>query len=242
MGFRDFEIFNLVLLAKQAWRLLINPNTLVSKILKAKYFPRTGVMQATSHPTCPFAWQSILEGLDLLKQGVSFTDWVNSPRWVGDSSGVFTVKSGYTFFLSIKKWLLSMGGEASDQSHAKKFWTYFWKLDLPNKIKIFDWKLYYNGIPCTENLFKRGCTVDLHCWCFGARIVSSLHIFRDCWSARDFLAKLGNNEVIFSLDCNYPGYWLWICASLLSRDQFKRLLCGLWFLWFRRNLAIHGKS
>ena len=37
MGFRDLEASNLAMLAKQIWRIVINPNLLVSKVLKARH-------------------------------------------------------------------------------------------------------------------------------------------------------------------------------------------------------------
>jgi hypothetical protein len=47
MGFRDIHCFNLALLAKQAWRLLDNPDSLCVTILRAKYFPDGDLMTAS---------------------------------------------------------------------------------------------------------------------------------------------------------------------------------------------------
>ncbi|GAU49883.1 hypothetical protein TSUD_408220 [Trifolium subterraneum] len=41
IGFRNFRAFNEALLAKQGWRLITNPNSLVAQMLKAKYHPKT---------------------------------------------------------------------------------------------------------------------------------------------------------------------------------------------------------
>lgn len=70
LGFRDFEIFNLALLARQAWRILENPESLSSRILKAVYYPDGDFLSAElgSHPSQ--IWRSVLEGRDMLKLGL----------------------------------------------------------------------------------------------------------------------------------------------------------------------------
>ncbi|XP_027150120.1 uncharacterized protein LOC113750327 [Coffea eugenioides] len=45
LGFKDFQSFNRVLLAKQIWRIIRNPNLLSSKVLKAKYFPKSCIQE-----------------------------------------------------------------------------------------------------------------------------------------------------------------------------------------------------
>ena len=39
LGFKDFRLFNQALLARQAWRLMINPHSLCVQVLKARYYP-----------------------------------------------------------------------------------------------------------------------------------------------------------------------------------------------------------
>ena len=38
IGFRNLQAFNLAMLAKQGWRLISNPNSLVAQIYKARYY------------------------------------------------------------------------------------------------------------------------------------------------------------------------------------------------------------
>ncbi|XP_021736558.1 uncharacterized protein LOC110703114 [Chenopodium quinoa] len=70
MGFRDLKCFNQALLAKQVWRLMSNPESLASKILKARYFKNTCVMEARRGYDPSYTWRSIWGAKGLLRDGL----------------------------------------------------------------------------------------------------------------------------------------------------------------------------
>ncbi|CAN6545401.1 unnamed protein product [Malus baccata var. baccata] len=69
LGFRNFQEFNDALLAKQCWRLVSDPNSLWARVIKARYFPRCSIWEASKGGRASWAWSSILTGRDLLKLG-----------------------------------------------------------------------------------------------------------------------------------------------------------------------------
>ena len=72
MGFRDLAKFNDSLLAKQAWCLLHNQNSLFYKVFKAQFFPNTTIMEAKDSRMGSYAWRSILIGRDVIQTGASW--------------------------------------------------------------------------------------------------------------------------------------------------------------------------
>uniref|UniRef100_A0A803PHD5 Reverse transcriptase zinc-binding domain-containing protein n=1 Tax=Cannabis sativa TaxID=3483 RepID=A0A803PHD5_CANSA len=69
LGFKDLRQYNLALLGKQAWRLLVHDSTLVSKVFKARYFPNSSFLSASLGSNPSYIWRSIFEAKDLIMVG-----------------------------------------------------------------------------------------------------------------------------------------------------------------------------
>lgn len=46
LGFKDIYNFNQALVVKQSWRIIQNPNSLMVKVLKTRYFKHTDFVDA----------------------------------------------------------------------------------------------------------------------------------------------------------------------------------------------------
>jgi hypothetical protein len=58
LGFRYLEIFNLALLAKQAWRMLIRPESLCFQVLKSVYFPCSDICNVSIGSNPSKTWRA----------------------------------------------------------------------------------------------------------------------------------------------------------------------------------------
>lgn len=74
MGFKDFHTLNSSLLAKQAWRLIQQPNSFWGSVLKGLYFPNSNFAEARVRNGVSWVWKSILHlGNGQWVQDITFT-------------------------------------------------------------------------------------------------------------------------------------------------------------------------
>lgn len=70
MGFRNFHLFNLAMLGKIGWNCFSNPDTLLSRVFKAKYYLRGDFLNAQLGQSPSYAWRSIYSSHDIVKRGI----------------------------------------------------------------------------------------------------------------------------------------------------------------------------
>ncbi|XP_031101990.1 uncharacterized protein LOC116005896 [Ipomoea triloba] len=181
LGFKKIREFNIALLAKQGWRLLTTPSSLVGRLLKAKYFPSCDFLDAQIGNNPSYIWRRVTELYDatvsslLDEQGKWDLEILHdlfkpedvprilatpislalsdSWRWRRDIRGVYTVKHGYQLLTNQR---MDVG-----QTAAFSAWDKLWKLPVSPKVKNFLWRCARNIVPVREVLKQR------HVWIGG---------------------------------------------------------------------------
>jgi hypothetical protein len=69
LGFKGIRAFNEDLLAKQGWKCITQPDSILTRTLKAKYFPKCDFLHAKPNRIMSYTWHSILQAGWILKKG-----------------------------------------------------------------------------------------------------------------------------------------------------------------------------
>ena len=141
---------------------------------------------------------------------------------------MYQVHSGYHLLCELQ------GNEvasSSDIDGQRKFWKSLWKLNIPNKVKIFLWRACTNSIPTMLNLCKRKIVPSSACNHCHVGEETVLHALWPC-------------EAVCLVWCSY---FLAIPSEFnrvsLFRDLLKLVICSsqnsevfamvYWALWNR---------
>ncbi|KAL9675120.1 hypothetical protein QQ045_003321 [Rhodiola kirilowii] len=241
LGLRNFEALNCALLMKQLWRFLKFPDDLASKIFRAKYFKDGQLFSAKVRPYDSYAWKCLQGVIEMFKTGV-ICDMVDGRwKWKGTTHGEFTTKSAYSL---VRDWMearSSFGGEVSNIEEVRGAWRNLWRIRVPDRIKILCWRVFHNALPVADNLRRRGCEPEYGCCFCGLKEETVKHLLLECWWTREFWRKLGV-EGMNGTQFNETADWLWCYMKENRSTELKKIMVGIWIVWYNRNLQIHGKQ
>uniref|UniRef100_A0A803PMR1 Reverse transcriptase domain-containing protein n=1 Tax=Cannabis sativa TaxID=3483 RepID=A0A803PMR1_CANSA len=128
MDFKSFVHFNQALLAKQAWRIFANPSSLLSRVLKPKYFKNCSFLDAELGSYPSLIWRALYGDHSMLRSLFLDSDVnkiLNIPlmldeqqdtlMWHHESNGIYIVKSGYALAMHLKDQSPSASGIQAQQ-------------------------------------------------------------------------------------------------------------------------------
>ncbi|KAA3477472.1 reverse transcriptase [Gossypium australe] len=150
--------------------------------------------------------------------------------WQGESTGEFSVRSGYR--------LLSQNGQTQLQDIDKNFYKRLWNLDLPAKIKITTWQSFCNYLPNYSNLYYRRLMGAVNCQRCNMEVETREHLFRDCPITKETWEKLDIAEPVPDESMGY-NEWAGNFFENNLMNQCRKFVCALWGIWSFRNKLIH---
>ncbi|KAK3205547.1 hypothetical protein Dsin_019593 [Dipteronia sinensis] len=253
LGFCDLSMFNQALLAKQGWRLVKYPNSLVARgngllecgsrwrvgsgnsirIYDDRWFPRPVTFKVISPcvqnniylvrhlRTVSGGWNNQLvpqlffkeDAEMILSIPLSNTCRDDSITWHYTVDGEYTVRSGYNLGMCRMVADSNFGGSSnSGLENAESFWKTLWRINVPNKIKLFLWKACNNWLSTRANLAMRGIPADSTC-------------------------------VLCYRSPETTKHALWGCAKLkesIQNEDLALLSVLIWRIWFLRNERIQN--
>jgi hypothetical protein len=155
-------------------------------------------------------------------------DW---PTWHFDSKGLFSVKSAYKLAVQIreKEKCRDASGSSLNTSHADTLqWEKIWNMEVPNKIKMFVWRLAHNSLPVRCNIRRRGMESDNLCPMCNRFDEDCGHLFLKCKGVKECWRSLNLEEVRLRLvQCQSGKETVKEILSMTAKDQLKAVVL-LW--------------
>uniref|UniRef100_A0A803PYI0 Reverse transcriptase domain-containing protein n=1 Tax=Cannabis sativa TaxID=3483 RepID=A0A803PYI0_CANSA len=223
LGFRDLGMFNQALLAKQIWRCIRHPQQLCSRVLKASYFPRKGVLEA---------------GYAELILAIPCSDWDFEDKilWHYSKNGEYTVKSVYRMASS-----LSTEQHQSNDHSLVQWWKKLWRLKIPPKVKHFVWKVAHNWLPTNVNLAKRGINSGVICSRCSSHVDESIaHALWGCKANKGYWVVSGVYDEFKKMLGTDNLSLLMRMAAEWEKEKLIFFLLVSWNVWNVRNSVVHG--
>jgi len=172
------------MLARQAWRLLTIPDTLVGQVLKAKYYSGTSILQCKAKGGISYSWRSILEGVKLLKKGIIWRigdgndTKIWSDPWIprGITRRPITPR-GSSLLTKVSELIDPVTGTWDEQLVTDTFWPEDANviLTIPTDVETTDWPAWH--FDCTGNFSVKSAyklAVQFRDWELGEDASSSM--------------------------------------------------------------------
>ncbi|KAM1939411.1 hypothetical protein ACFX13_027258 [Malus domestica] len=161
--------------------------------------------------------------------------------WHHSVNGVYSVKSGYGIAMELME-NGAMGkkgrGAPSEHMQLNKVWSRIWRLQVPNKIKLFIWRCCNNALAVRRNLQRRHMRVDNVCGVCNAVDKTDLffrcnfsHVFWFCSPLHLNSHELEGFDFLDSWGKFHEG----IKGKENADEICQEFAFGLWRLWKNRN-------
>lgn len=104
--------------------------------------------------------------------------------WHYEKSGVFSVRSAYRLAVSIQNHSNTTTSSSSGEADDRSIWDIIWKAKVPEKVKVFGWRVAIGTLATKRNKWKRTLETDSTCNICGACEEDEFHAVVACTKSR----------------------------------------------------------
>jgi ribonuclease HI len=166
---------------------------------------------------------------EILKIPLHMTHNVDVPMWRLSRNGKFSVKSAYFHLME----------EIIDNNHLKEEgnWKRLWQIKVPNRVKLFMWRVLRGCLPVKERLVCKRVNCDNKCPCCDQQCENEWHCFFGCSAAQEVWIEAGLWEHIEQKLYTVNDFvdMIFELIEELDNQTIEKVSMCLWALWWRRN-------
>jgi hypothetical protein len=171
---------------------------------------------------------------------VNRMDW---PAWYFDAKGLFSVKSAYKVAVARRDVFARCDASSSGNGNKGEcdfMWNKIWKLNVPNKVKMFLWRFAHNSLPVRRNVARRGVDIDTRCPMCERLDEDCGHLFFKCKFVRRCWRLMDMEDIRTEMMKCRSG--LETCSYIwkLEKNTQLKVIVFLWRWWSARNKASDG--
>ncbi|KAA3458125.1 reverse transcriptase [Gossypium australe] len=259
IGFQNLADFNVALLAKQGWRLINYPDSLLARTLKAKYYPNSNFSEARLGNLHSLTWRSVWAARGLLDKGLCWRVGMGEKISIWDDLWI-SGKEEDRIPNQDNNANIKLVSDLIDATSRR------WKPELIRDTFAGDIVEKILQIPLAELAHE-----DLQVWRgelteeFSVRSAYKLlqyssqdpndalcprcrlaeedgrHLFQQCPATIEIWNQLNLSWVQIHNNLSMWDRLTWIFKKGCN-EQIRLFCCGLWFIWFSRNSLLYERK
>jgi hypothetical protein len=179
----------------------------------------------------------------ILKIGTSPRMQQDFIAWQPEKSGYLSVRSAYHLAVATHINNVAGGAASSRPSGDRPAWKLVWFSPLPQKMKIFAWKVISGALATYSNKKRRHLEVIDTCRICGTATENSFHALVECPNATKVWDSMREVWALPTrVQIRDTGHeWLFDLLASQSVETRNMIIMILWRIWQLRNDILHDK-
>jgi ribonuclease HI len=179
---------------------------------------------------------------EILRIRIPQTNGEDYIAWHYETTGIFSIRSAYRLALLQNTTNLCSGQQSNKPDGDRPIWDVIWKTKVPQKIKIFTWRLATEALAVQKSRFCRNMTLDPTCSICGREPEDGYHATMRCTKSVALRQNLRN---VWDLPDekelqNSGEEWTLRILNSVNSEMRAKLMMLWWRAWHLRNNIIFG--